>query len=74
MIFNFDIITWCVSVIPSSQGPPACLMELIGLAPVPPSCPDICQGKLEIFVLGQIGNGRILEGHGSNFSCCSKVS
>jgi hypothetical protein len=30
----------CVSARPSSQGVPACLSELSGLAPVPPSCPE----------------------------------
>ncbi len=33
--------TWCVSARPSSQGAPACLIEVCGLAPVPPSCPLI---------------------------------
>ena len=32
---------WCVSAKPISTGPPQCLMEETGLAPVPPSCPDI---------------------------------
>ena len=33
-------VCW-VSARPSSQGPPACLIELSGEAPVPPSCPEI---------------------------------
>ena len=28
---------WCVSATPSSQGKPACLIEVKGDAPVPPS-------------------------------------
>ena len=32
---------WCVSLSPSSQGDPACLMLVHGLAPVPPSLPAI---------------------------------
>ena len=32
----------CTSAKPSSQGNPACLMELKGEAPVPPSWPEIC--------------------------------
>ena len=31
----------CVSARPSSQGMPACLMELSGEAPVPPLLPEI---------------------------------
>ncbi len=31
----------CVSARPSSHGAPACLMLVIGDAPVPPSCPEI---------------------------------
>ena len=31
----------CVSARPSSQGAPACLSEVSGAAPVPPSCPEI---------------------------------
>mmetsp|Transcript_9151 Transcript_9151/g.30125 ORF Transcript_9151/g.30125 Transcript_9151/m.30125 type:complete len:265 (-) Transcript_9151:820-1614(-) len=30
----------CASINPISTGPPACLIELMGDAPVPPSCPD----------------------------------
>ena len=33
---SFITSTWCVSARPSSQGTPACLMELSGEAPVPP--------------------------------------
>ena len=33
-------VCW-VSARPSSQGPPACLGEVIGAAPVPPSWPEI---------------------------------
>ena len=33
-------VCW-VSASPSSHGPPACLIELSGDAPVPPSCPEI---------------------------------
>ena len=33
--------TWCVSARPSSQGMPACLIDVSGLAPVPPSWPAI---------------------------------
>ena len=32
---------WCVSLNPSSQGDPACLILTHGLAPVPPSLPAI---------------------------------
>ena len=32
---------WCVSARPISQGEPACLMEVSGEAPVPPSKPEI---------------------------------
>ncbi len=32
---------WCASAKPSSQGNPACLIELNGEAPVPPSYPEI---------------------------------
>ncbi len=32
---------WCVSARPSSQGMPACLMEVSGEAPVPPSWPEM---------------------------------
>ncbi len=32
---------WCASARPSSQGRPACLMLVSGLAPVPPSAPEI---------------------------------
>ena len=32
---------WCASESPSSQGPPACLMDVSGEAPVPPSWPEI---------------------------------
>ena len=38
---SFITSTWCVSARPSSQGRPACLIEVCGLAPVPPSCPLI---------------------------------
>ncbi len=31
----------CVSASPSSHGPPACLSEDRGEAPVPPSCPEM---------------------------------
>ena len=31
----------CVSASPSSHGPPACLSDVSGLAPVPPSWPEI---------------------------------
>ena len=34
--------TWCTSAMPISTGPPACLMELMGEAPVPPSWPLTC--------------------------------
>ena len=33
----FRIRVWWVSAMPSSQGRPACLMEVRGAAPVPPS-------------------------------------
>ena len=33
-------VCW-VSARPSSHGPPACLIELSGEAPVPPSCPEM---------------------------------
>ena len=33
-------VCW-VSASPSSHGPPACLIELSGEAPVPPSCPEM---------------------------------
>ena len=33
-------VCW-VSARPSSQGVPACLREFSGLAPVPPSCPEM---------------------------------
>ena len=46
--------TWCVSVSPSSQWPPACLIELIGLAPVPPSCPDICKAVYDCDCMNSI--------------------
>mmetsp|Transcript_31683 Transcript_31683/g.53232 ORF Transcript_31683/g.53232 Transcript_31683/m.53232 type:complete len:305 (+) Transcript_31683:1062-1976(+) len=36
----FMVNVVCDSVSPISQGPPACLMLLMGDAPVPPSCPD----------------------------------
>ncbi len=32
---------WCVSEMPSSHGRPACFIELMGDAPVPPSPPEI---------------------------------
>ena len=32
---------WCASANPNSQGKPACFVELIGEAPVPPSNPAI---------------------------------
>ena len=32
---------FCVSNIPVSHGDPACLIDDNGLAPVPPSCPEI---------------------------------
>ena len=32
---------WWVSASPSSQGSPACLIEVSGEAPVPPSCPEM---------------------------------
>src|ERR1035437_10230941 len=38
---SFITSTWCASASPSSQGAPACLMELSGLAPVPPLSPEI---------------------------------
>ncbi len=38
---SFITSTWCVSARPSSQGMPACLMEVSGEAPVPPSCPEM---------------------------------
>lgn len=31
----------CVSASPSSQGAPACFIDVSGVAPVPPSCPEI---------------------------------
>ena len=31
----------CVSASPSSHGAPACFIEVSGVAPVPPSCPEI---------------------------------
>ena len=37
----FFIKVWCVSAKPSSQGEPACFTEVRGLAPVPPSIPEI---------------------------------
>ena len=37
----FFTSVWCASANPSSHGRPACLMELIGEAPVPPSLPAI---------------------------------
>ena len=33
--------TWCASVMPISQGRPAYLIEVAGLAPVPPLWPEI---------------------------------
>mmetsp|Transcript_10760 Transcript_10760/g.44501 ORF Transcript_10760/g.44501 Transcript_10760/m.44501 type:complete len:266 (+) Transcript_10760:802-1599(+) len=36
----FASSVWCVSVRPISHGPPQCLIELTGDAPVPPSWPD----------------------------------
>jgi hypothetical protein len=33
----FSTSVWCVSARPSSQGRPACLIEVSGDAPVPPS-------------------------------------
>ena len=38
---SFRSSVCCVSARPSSQGAPACLMEVSGEAPVPPSCPEI---------------------------------
>ena len=38
---SFITSTWCVSARPSSQGMPACLMDVSGEAPVPPSCPEM---------------------------------
>ncbi len=38
---SFITSTWCVSARPSSQGMPACLIEVSGEAPVPPSCPEM---------------------------------
>ena len=35
----FRVSTWLASDRPISQGPPACLMELCGEAPVPPTWP-----------------------------------
>lgn len=35
------VLTMCVSTKPISKGPPACLMEEMGEAPVPPSWPLI---------------------------------
>eukprot|EP00967_Tisochrysis_lutea_P090748 scaffold129951_cov19-Tisochrysis_lutea.AAC.3 len=35
---------------PISMGPPACLMELMGEAPVPPSWPDTCSAKAMLLV------------------------
>ena len=32
---------WCDSAKPNSHGDPAYLIDVSGLAPVPPSCPDI---------------------------------
>ena len=38
---SFSASTWCASVSPISQGRPAYLMDVCGLAPVPPLCPAI---------------------------------
>ena len=38
----FSIRDLWTSATPNSQGKPACLIELRGEAPVPPSCPEIC--------------------------------
>ena len=40
----------CVSARPSSQGKPACLIELTGDAPVPPSWPEINSTSAFAFV------------------------
>ena len=37
---RFSTSVWCVSARPISQGEPACLIEVSGAAPVPPSNPD----------------------------------
>ena len=37
----FNVKIWCASVKPISQGIPAYLTLVCGLAPVPPECPDI---------------------------------
>ena len=37
----FFIRVWCVSAKPSSHGDPACFTDVKGLAPVPPSIPEI---------------------------------
>ena len=39
----------CVSTSPSSHGAPACLIELRGLAPVPPSAPAMCTTSASAF-------------------------
>ena len=37
----FNVKIWLASVSPISQGIPAYLMLVCGLAPVPPECPEI---------------------------------
>ncbi len=37
----FAVSTWCASLRPISHGSPANLIEVCGLAPVPPLCPEI---------------------------------
>ncbi len=37
----FSTSVWCVSARPSSHGMPACLIEVCGEAPVPPSKPEM---------------------------------
>ena len=43
---SFATSAWCVSATPISTGPPACLIDEIGDAPVPPSCPETCTAPL----------------------------
>ena len=38
---SFITSTWCASARPSSHGSPQCMIEVCGLAPVPPSWPEM---------------------------------
>ena len=46
----FITSVWWVSAIPSSQGTPACLMEVSGDAPVPPVSPAITRWSARALV------------------------